>query len=85
MACQNPVSLTLNNIKAKNRVEFLPYVYGSLSGEREDNALKFGKFNKTIVLSGFVDLNNFTSLEYAINPELLSLHNQFNPYELIVS
>tara|TARA_B110000881_G_scaffold181614_1_gene168056 strand:- start:2932 stop:3468 length:537 start_codon:yes stop_codon:yes gene_type:complete len=69
LACQTPVSLTLNNIKAKNRVEFLPYVYGGLSGEREDNALKFGKFNKTIGLSGLVDLNNVTSLEYAINPD----------------
>ena len=69
LACQTPVSLTLNNIKAKNRIEFLPYVYGGLSGEREDNALKFGKFNKTIGLSGLVDLNNVTSLEYAINPD----------------
>lgn len=69
LACQTPVSLTLNNIKAKNRVEFLPYVYGGLSGEREDNALKFGKLNKTVGLSGLVDLNNVTSLEYAINPD----------------
>ena len=46
----------------------MPYVYGGLSGEREDNALKFGKFIKTEGLSGLVDLNNVTSLEYAINP-----------------
>ena len=47
----------------------MPYVYGGLSGEREDNALKLGKFNKTAGLSGLIDLNNVTSLEFAINPD----------------
>lgn len=69
LSCQTPLSITLKDIKSKNRVDFLPYVYSGLSGERVDSSLAFGKIGGTFGLSGLIDLNNVTSLEYAINPD----------------
>jgi len=69
LPCQTPTSLTLKNIESKNRVSLLPYVYGGLSGEGDSNGFAYGKPQGTVGLSGLFDLNNTTSLEYAINPD----------------
>jgi len=69
LPCQTETSITLKNIQSKNRVNLLPYVYGGLSGTRENDALSYGKPFGTAGLSGLFDLNNVTSLEYAINPD----------------
>jgi len=69
LPCQTTTSITLKAIESKNRVSLLPYTYGGLSGERGADGLKYGKPNGTVGLSGLFDLNNITSLEYAINPD----------------
>lgn len=69
LPCQTPTELTLQNIKSKNRVNLLPYVYGGLEGTTPEGTLDYGKPNGTVGLSGLFDLNNITSLEYAINPD----------------
>ena len=69
LPCQTPTAITLEGIKSKNRVNLLPYVYGGLSGEQTDGQLKYGKPTGTVGLSGLFDINNITSLEYAINPD----------------
>ena len=69
LPCQTPTKITLAGIKSKNRVNLLPYVYGGLSGDQTTGRLKYGKPTATVGLSGLFDLNNTTSLEYAINPD----------------
>ena len=69
LPCQTPTEITLQNIKSKNRVNLLPYVYGGLEGTTPARTLDYGKPNGTVGLSGLFDLNNITSLEYAINPD----------------
>lgn len=69
LPCQTETSITLKNIKSKNRVNLLPYVYGGLSGLQENQVFAYGKPIGTGGLSGLFDLNNVTSLEYAINPD----------------
>lgn len=69
LPCQTPTTLTLKNIKSKNRVNMLPYVYGGLDGTKKNNKLNYGKPSGTNGLSGLFDLNNITSLEYALNPD----------------
>ena len=69
LPCQTPTEITLQNIKSKNRVNLLPYVYGGLEGTTPERTLDYGKPNGTVGLSGLFDLNNITSLEYAINPD----------------
>ena len=69
LPCQTPTEITLQNIKSKNRVNLLPYVYGGLEGTTPEGTLDYEKPNGTVGLSGLFDLNNITSLEYAINPD----------------
>ena len=69
LPCQATTSIQLENIKSKNRVNLLPYVYGGLDGTTDNNKLSYGKPTGTVGLSGLFDLNNITSLEYAINPD----------------
>lgn len=69
LPCQATTSIQLENIKSKNRVNLLPYVYNGLDGTTENNKLSYGKPTGTVGLSGLFDLNNITSLEYAINPD----------------
>lgn len=69
LPCQTPTEITLQNIKSKNRVNLLPYVYGGLEGTTPEGTLDYGKPNGTVGMSGLFDLNNITSLEYAINPD----------------
>ena len=69
LPCQATTSIQLENIKSKNRVNLLPYVYGDLDGTTDNNKLSYGKPTGTVGLSGLFDLNNITSLEYAINPD----------------
>ncbi|MBL6870606.1 MAG: hypothetical protein ISQ98_02670 [Flavobacteriaceae bacterium] len=69
LPCQTPTEITLQNIKSKNRVNLLPYFYGGLEGTTPEGTLDYGKQNGTVGLSGLFDLNNITSLEYAINPD----------------
>ena len=69
LPCQATTSIQLENIKSKNRVNLLPYVYSGLDGTTDNNKLSYGKPTGTVGLSGLFDLNNITSLEYAINPD----------------
>lgn len=69
LPCQTPSTITLKGIESKNRVTLLPYVYGGLSGEGDQEGLTYGKPQGTIGLSGLFDINNTTSLEYALNPD----------------
>ena len=69
LPCQTPASITLKNIEPKNRVSLIPYVYGGLSGEGDGDSFAYGKPQGTVGLSGLFDINNTTSLEYAINPD----------------
>jgi hypothetical protein len=69
LPCQATSVITLENIKSKNRVNLLPYVYGGLDGTTENNKLSYGKPTGTVGLSGLFDINNITSLEYALNPD----------------
>ncbi|MDO7611094.1 MAG: hypothetical protein MUQ72_00655, partial [Flavobacteriaceae bacterium] len=69
LPCQTPTSITIKNIESKNRVSLLPYVYGGLSGEEDTSGFAYGKPQGSFGLSGLFDLNNTTSLEYAINPD----------------
>ena len=69
LPCQATSVITLENVKSKNRVNLLPYVYGGLEGTAENNKLSYGKPTGTVGLSGLFDINNITSLEYALNPD----------------
>ncbi|MDA9038181.1 hypothetical protein N9H53_05570 [Flavobacteriaceae bacterium] len=69
LPCQTPTEITLKNIKSKNRVNLLPYAYGGLEGTAPEGSLVYGNPKGTVGLSGLFDLNNITSLEYAINPD----------------
>ena len=67
--CQTPTEIVLENIEAKNRVNLLPYVFGGLSGERNDAGFNYGKPKGNVGLSGLFDLNSVTTLEFALNPD----------------
>lgn len=67
--CQTPEKIILKNIKPKKRRNFLPYVYGGLSGEREAARIAYGNGNYNIGLGGLMDISNVTSLEFTINPD----------------
>lgn len=69
VVCQTPAEIVLKDIEAKNRVNLLPYVFGGLSGERNNNQFDYGKPLGNIGLSGLFDLNSVTSLEFALNPD----------------
>jgi hypothetical protein len=69
LPCQTPTKLSLKNIQSKNRINLLPYVYGGLDGTTDNNKLNYQKPTGTIGLSDLFDLNNTTSLEYALNPD----------------
>lgn len=69
LVCQIPSSITLKGIKSKNRVTLLPNVFSGVSGELNNNSLDYGKLKTNFGLSGLFDINNSTSLEYAINPD----------------
>ena len=69
LPCQATSTLILKDIKSKNRVNLLPYLYSGLEGTAENLKLNFDKPTATIGLSGLFDLNNTTSLEYALNPD----------------
>ena len=67
--CQTPKEIVLKNVKSKNRINLLPYVYGGLSGEKANTTFSYGKPEGTVGLSGLFDLNSMTSLEFALNPD----------------
>ncbi len=69
VVCQTPDEIILQKVEAKNRVNLLPYVFGGLSGEREENQLAYSSPMGNIGLSGLFDLNSVTSLEFALNPD----------------
>ena len=69
LPCQTKTFITLKNIESKNRVNLLPYVFGGLSGTQENESLTYGKPIGNVGISGLFDINNITSLEYAINPD----------------
>ena len=48
---------------------FLPNIFAGTEGVREGTQLTYGKLNSNFGLSGLFDINNTTSLEYAINPD----------------
>jgi len=69
LICQTPASIKIENIKKKNRMTFLPNIFAGTEGVREGAQLTYGKLNSNFGLSGLFDINNTTSLEYAINPD----------------
>lgn len=69
IVCQTPAEIKLNGVKAKNRVNLLPFFFGGLSGERLSTGFNYGKPTGDIGLSGLFDLNSVTSLEFALNPD----------------
>ena len=69
IVCQTPAEITLKGVKAKNRVNLLPFFFGGLSGERLSTGFNYGKPTVDIGLSGLFDLNSVTSLEFALNPD----------------
>jgi len=73
LPCQATSSITLEGIESKNRVNLLHYVYSGLEGNRIKEPFAFQKPTATVGLSGLFDLNNTTSLEYALNPDFSQL------------
>lgn len=69
LICQTPASIKIENIKKKNRMTFLPNIFAGTEGVREGTQLTYGKLDSNFGLSGLFDINNTTSLEYAINPD----------------
>ena len=69
IVCQTPDEIILEGVKAVNRVNLLPYVFSGLSGEAVNGSLDFGKPMGNAGLSGLLDINNQTSLEFALNPD----------------
>lgn len=69
IVCQTPDKIVLKNVQAKNRTNLLPYVFGGVSGERNDNSFGYGKSKGNIGLSGLFDLNSVSALEFALNPD----------------
>ena len=69
LPCQATSFITLKNIKSKNRVNVLPYVYVGLDGNTAKGSLDYGKLVTNVGISGLFDINNLSSLEYAINPD----------------
>jgi len=67
--CQTPHQLNLQNVKSKNRVTLLPNVFSGIDASRNGDRLSYGKMKMNFGLSGLIDINNTTSLEYAINPD----------------
>lgn len=69
LICQTPASIRIENIQKKNRMTFLPNVFAGAEGLRDGDRLDYGKPSTNFGLSGLFDINNTTSLEYAINPD----------------
>lgn len=69
VVCQIPTSVSLKGIKSKNRVTLLPNVFSGFSGKLNENSIEYSKLKANFGLSGLLDINNSTSLEYAINPD----------------
>ncbi|MFM1877745.1 MAG: hypothetical protein RLZZ241_611, partial [Bacteroidota bacterium] len=69
LVCQIPTSISLKGIKSKNRVTLLPNVFSGLTGKLNENSMDYSKLKANFGLSGLFDINNSTSLEYAINPD----------------
>lgn len=69
IVCQTPSEIILKDIKPKNRINLLPYVFGGATGERTDTNFSYGKPTGNVGLSGLFDLNSLTSLEFALNPD----------------
>ena len=69
LPCQVPSILELKGIESKNRVTLIPNIVGSAVGERTDGTIQYQDLQGTVGLSGLLDLNNTTSLEYTLNPD----------------
>ena len=69
LICQTPSSIRLENIESKNRVTFLPNIFNGIEGSREGSTLEYGRLKTNVGLSGLFDINNTTSVEYALNPD----------------
>lgn len=69
LACQVPSTIELKGIESKNRVTIIPNLVGSKIAKRDNGSLKYDELEGTFGLSGLLDLNNTTSLEYTINPD----------------
>lgn len=67
--CQSKENLVLENIKSKNRVNLLPNIFSGVSAELSNDQLDYRALKTNFGLSGLVDINNTTSLEFAINPD----------------
>ncbi|MGB2244924.1 MAG: hypothetical protein ACPH19_02200, partial [Flavobacteriaceae bacterium] len=70
IVCQSPDVINIKGIEVKNRINLLPYIFGGITGERTENTkLSYGQGQANVGISGLMDLNNVTSLEFAINPD----------------
>ena len=69
--CQTTDQLVLKNITIEKRTELLPYVAGSLSGQRasKNGAIDYDKFKPNAGLGLNLDLNKNSVLEVTLNPD----------------
>ena len=51
IVCQTPAEITLKGVKAKNRVNLLPFFFGGLSGERLSTDSTTENQQETLVLA----------------------------------
>ena len=69
LICQTPTSIRIENIEKKNRITLLPNIFAGTEGLRNGDHLEYSKLRTNFGLSGLFDINNTTSLEFAINPD----------------
>src|SRR6056300_617714 len=69
LICQTPASIRIENIEKKNRTTLLPNIFSGTEGLRNEDRLEYGELRTNFGLSGLFDINNTTSLEFAINPD----------------
>ena len=69
LICQTPASIRIENIEKKNRTTLLPNIFAGTEGLRNEDRLEYGELRTNFGLSGLFDINNTTSLEFAINPD----------------
>lgn len=69
--CQTTDLLILKDIVFEGRIELLPFIAGSQSGERfkRNGVLKYNKFKPNAGLGLNLDLNKNSSLELTLNPD----------------
>ena len=67
--CQASLEYVLEAIEPEKRFNLLPYIFAGRGGSRDEGVFNYEKPNFNIGLSGLMDLNNMTSIEYTLNPD----------------